>query len=446
MKKSIKKITALTKRKGFVYPSSLIYGGFSSTYDFGPRGVALKNNLKNEWWKEMTRCQDDVVGLDSSIIMNPKIWQASGHLSKGFADKLSECKDCHKRFKDLEEDGKSTEKCPDCGGDLMEPRDFNLMMKTFVGPVEDDATTAYLRAETCQGIFVNFKNVMDSMRVDLPFGIAQIGKSFRNEITPGNFIFRMREFEQMEMQWFCNKKEADEFFEFWLKQRLEWYEKMGIDMEKIRKNEIGEDERAHYARRQVDIEYKFPFGWGEIEGIHNRGDWDLSNHSKHSDEDLMVDGDYPWVIETSIGVERSFLAFLVDSYEELESGRSNDAESKEVVLKLDPKLSPTKVAVFPLLKNKKKLTKKAKLIFEEIKKEFDAVYDETGSIGKRYRRQDEVGTPLCVTVDFDSLEDDSVTVRERDSMEQIRVSEKELKKVVRRFMEGEEFGKLGKKA
>ncbi len=443
MQKTVKKIISLTKRKGFVFPSSLIYGGFSSTYDFGPRGVELKRNLKNEWWKEMTKKQKDVVGLDSSIIMNPEIWQASGHLSKGFADKLSECKDCHKRFKDLEEDGKDIEECPSCGGELMEPRDFNLMMKTFVGPVEDDATTAYLRAETCQGIFVNFKNVMDSMRVDLPFGIAQVGKSFRNEITPGNFIFRMREFEQMEMQWFCKEEDADEFFEFWLEQRLKWYERMGIDMDKIRKNEIGEEERAHYARRQVDIEYKFPFGWGEIEGVHNRGDWDLSNHSKHSNEDLAVDGEYPWVIETSIGVERSFLAFLTDAFEELEDGRDDSSDRTEKILRFDRKLAPTKVAVFPLLKNKKELVEKAQEVFGQIREDFATVYDETGSIGKRYRRQDEVGTPLCVTVDFDSLEDNSVTIRERDSMKQIRVDINNLNDIVEKFLNGEKFIDLG---
>ena len=438
MEELTKKIISLTKRKGFVYPSSLIYGGFSSTYDFGPRGAALKKNLKEEWWKEMTRERTDVVGLDSSIVMNPKIWEASGHLSKGFADKLSECKSCHNRFKDLEDE----KECPSCGGELMAPRDFNLMMKTFVGPVEEKATTAYLRAETCQGIFVNFKNVTDSMRVDLPFGIAQIGKSFRNEITPGNFIFRMREFEQMEMQWFCKEDEADEFFDFWLDQRLKWYEKMGMDMDKIRKNEIGEEERAHYAKRQVDIEYKFPFGWGEIEGIHNRGDWDLSNHSKHSDEDLAVDGDYPWVIETSVGVERAFLAFLVDAFDELDEGRDDSSQRTEKVLRLSRRLAPTKVAVFPLLKNKPKLVEKAKEVFEGLQDKFDCVYDETGSIGKRYRRQDEVGTPLCVTVDFDSLEDNSVTIRDRDSMEQIRVSIDRLEAVIEDYLDGEDLDGL----
>lgn len=441
MQDSIKKIISLTKRKGFVFPSSLIYGGFSSTYDFGPRGVVLKKNLKDEWWKEMTR-REKVLGLDSSIIMNPKVWEASGHLSKGFADELSECKDCHKRFKDLEEEGKSTKECPSCGGELMEPRDFNLMMKTFVGPVEDSATTAYLRAETCQGIFVNFKNVVDSMRVDLPFGIAQIGKSFRNEITPGNFIFRMREFEQMEMQWFCKKDKADKFFDYWLEERLNWYEKMGMNMDKIRKNEIGEDERAHYAQRQVDIEYKFPFGWGEIEGIHNRGDWDLSNHSKHSEEDMAIDGEYPWVIETSVGVERAFLAFLTDAYDELEDGRDKDSQKTEKVLRLDRKLAPTKVAVFPLLKNKEELVSKAEDIFSDLQKSFDCVYDETGSIGKRYRRQDEVGTPLCVTIDFDTLEDDSVTIRDRDTMEQIRVSIDDLKATIRDYLAGKPLESL----
>ncbi len=435
MEKSIKEIISLTKRKGFVYPSSLIYGGFSSSYDFGPRGVLLKKNLKEEWWNEMTRNRDDVFGLDASIIMNPKTWEASGHLSKGFADKLSECKKCHKRFKDLEND----QKCPECKGELTPPREFNLMMKTFIGPVEDDAAVTYLRAETCQGIFVNFKNVMNSMRADLPFGIAQIGKSFRNEITPGNFIFRMREFEQMEMQWFCKKEDADNFFEFWLDKRLKWYEGLGIDMKKLRKVEVGEEERAHYAKRQVDIEYLFPFGWGEIEGIHNRGDWDLKTHSDHSGEDFSIEGEFPWVIETSVGVERSLLAFLVDSYTRLDDGRDESSDRKETVLKIDRRLAPTKVAVFPLLKNKKELVDKAKEVFSEIKKEFDAVYDETGSIGKRYRRQDEVGTPFCITIDFDTIEDNTVTVRERDTMNQMRVEIENLGKKIKEFMNNGDF-------
>lgn len=431
----MKDIISLAKRKGFVYPSSLIYGGFSSSYDFGPRGVLLKSNLKKMWWDEMTKKNDHIFGLDASIIMNPQVWKASGHLSKGFADKLTECKNCHKRFKDLDD----VKKCPQCGGELTPPREFNLMMKTFIGPVEDDASVSYLRAETCQGIFINFKNVMESMRANLPFGIAQIGKSFRNEITPGNFIFRMREFEQMEMQWFCKKQKANNFFEFWLKKRLKWYENFGIDMRKIRTVEVGKAKRAHYAQRQIDIEYLFPFGWGEIEGIHNRGDWDLKTHSLHSEEDFKGDGEYPWVIETSAGVERIFLAFLVDSYKQLESSRNQKLEKKEVVLKIDRRLAPTKVAVFPLLKNKEDLVKKAKEIFSKVKTNFDAIYDETGSIGRRYRRQDEVGTPFCITIDFDTLKDNTVTIRERDTMDQIRINVNNLENKLCKFFKGEDF-------
>jgi len=282
------KIVSLCKRRGFIFQSSEIYGGFGSCYDFGPLGVEMKNNIKKAWWEEMTRFHENIVGLDAAILMSPRVWEASGHLTAGFADELVECKKCHHRFrKDLLEKNK----CPDCGSQLTEPRKFNLMMKTFVGPLEDEASVTYLRAETCQGIYVNFLNVLNSSRLKIPFGVAQIGKAFRNEITPGNFIYRTREFEQMELQWFCHPQEADKFFEYWKEARARWYLDLGIKKENLRTIEIPPEKRAHYAKKQVDIEYKFPFGWQEIEGIHNRGDWDLSNHSKHSSQDLKYAGE-----------------------------------------------------------------------------------------------------------------------------------------------------------
>jgi glycyl-tRNA synthetase len=334
MEDLMQKIVSFTKRRGFVFQSSEIYGGFGSCYDFGPLGVELKNNIKKAWWKEMVRNRKDVAGLDSSILMSPKVWEASGHLTAGFADELVECKKCHHRFrKDLLEKNK----CPDCGGELTEARKFNLMMKTFVGPVEDESSLTYLRPETCQGIYVNFKNVLDSYQMKLPFGIAQIGKAFRNEITPKDFIYRTREFEQMEMQWFCNPKETDKFFDYWLEQRLNWYYSLGVDKKNIKTYEVPKKELAHYAKRAVDILYKFPFGWKEIEGVHNRGDWDLSNHAKHSGADLKYEGYYPHIIETSVGADRSLFAFLLDAYSEVKGGRTRTTESAkevEAVLKL----------------------------------------------------------------------------------------------------------------
>jgi glycyl-tRNA synthetase len=432
MENLMEKIVSLCKRRGFVFPSSEIYGGFSSCYDYGPLGVEMKNNIKKLWWDEMTKNHENIVGLDASILMSPKVWQASGHLSAGFADVLVECKNCHKRFR---EDELKEKKCPECGGNLTEPRKFNLMMKTFVGPVEEEASTAYLRAETCQGIYVNFKNVLNSMRLKIPFGICQIGKAFRNEITPRDFLYRMREFEQMEMQWFCHPKDADKFFEFWLNERLKWLQSLGLKKENLRIYEVPEKERAHYARRQVDIEYKFPFGWKEIEGIHNRGDWDLSNHSKHSGEDLRYFDEktkeryFPFIIETSIGVDRLFFALLCNAYEEVKGGRTKTTKPTkevEILLRLDKRVAPVKVAVLPLIKNKPELVKKAKEIYQILKIHFVSQYDEVGSIGRRYRRQDEIGTPFCVTVDFDTLKDETVTVRDRDTMEQERVKIEDL--------------------
>jgi len=444
------KIVSLSKRRGFIFPSSEIYGGFGSCYDFGPLGVEMKNNIKKVWWDEMTKKQENIVGLDASILMRPEVWKASGHLTAGFADELVECKKCHHRFR---KDFLEEKKCPDCGGGLTEPKKFNLMMKTFVGPVEDEAAVTYLRAETCQGIYVNFLNVLNSMRLKIPFGICQIGKAFRNEITPGNFIYRVREFEQMEMQWFCHPKEADKLFDYWKKERINWYLNLGIKKENLRAIEVPKKERAHYAKRQVDIEYKFPFGsprfggeagWNEIEGIHNRGDWDLSNHSKHSGEDLRYFDEetkeryHPHIIETSVGVDRSFLVFLIDAYQEIKGGRTKTTEATkeiEVLLKLDKKLAPTKVAVLPLVRNKPKLIKKAKEVFKLLKPHFIVQYDELGSIGRRYRRQDEIGTIFCLTYDFQSLKDNTLTIRDRNTMKQERVKVKDLVKVLKEKLE-----------
>lgn len=448
------KIVSLCKRRGFIFQSSEIYGGFSSCYDFGPLGVEMKNNVKKAWWEEMTRFHENIVGLDAAILMSPGIWEASGHLTAGFADELVECKKCHHRFrKDFLEKGEennessslpSVRECPDCGGQLTEPRKFNLMMKTFVGPVEDEASLTYLRAETCQGIYVNFLNVLNSSRLKIPFGIAQIGKAFRNEITPGNFIYRTREFEQMELQWFCHPKEADKFFEYWRKTRMKWYLTLGIKKENLRFKEVPKEELAHYAKSAVDIEYKFPFGWKEVEGIHNRGDWDLSNHSKYSGQDLRYFDEekkekyFPYIIETSVGADRSFLAFLVDAYCEVKGGRTTTTKAvkeEEVILRLDKKLAPVKLAVLPLVKNKPELTQKAKKIYEFLKPNFTCQYDELGSIGRRYRRQDEIATPFCLTVDFETLKQEDVTCRDRDTMGQKRIRISDLVKVIKEKLE-----------
>jgi len=420
------KIISLCKRKGFIFPSSEIYGGFKGVYDFGPLGLELKENIKENWRRNMKEVEG-IVPFDSGILMNPKIWQASGHLSAGFADELVECKKCHKRFR-IDELKKNF--CPQCGGEVTDPRNFNLMMKTFIGPVEDENNISYFRPETCQGIFINFLNILNSQRLKLPFGVIQIGKSFRNEVNPKNYIFRTREFEQMEMEWFCSPKEADKWFDFWLERRLKWYEKMGISKDKIKAREVSEEEKAHYARRQIDIEYHFPFGWKEIEGIHNRGDWDLKNHSKHSGEELKYEDYYPYIIETSIGVERSLFAFLHEFYEEVEGGRTKTTKSvkeSEVLLRFPKELAPIKIAVLPLLKNKEKLVGKAEEVYNFLKPYFEVQYDEKGSIGRRYRRQDEIGTLFTLTIDFESLNNNDLTVRDRDTMKQERVEIKNLK-------------------
>jgi len=431
------KIISLCKRRGFIFQSSEIYGGFGSCYDFGPLGVEMKNNIKLAWWDEMIKNHENIVGLDAAILMNPRVWQASGHLTAGFADELVECRLCHKRFK-LDEI--KDKKCPECGGELMAPRKFNLMMKSFVGPVEEEAAVTYLRAETCQGIYVNFENILNSMRLKIPFGVAQIGKAFRNEITPGDFIFRTREFEQMEMQWFCHPKNAKKYFDFWQKERLKWYLNLGIKKENLRIKEVPEKERPHYAKQALDLEYKFPFGWKEIEGIHNRGDWDLSNHSKYSGKDFgYVDEGtkekyFPYIIETSAGADRSFLAFLIDAYTEVKGGRTKTTRATketEILLKLHKDLAPIKVAVLPLVRNKPELVKKTKEIYQMLKPNFMCQYDESGSIGRRYRRQDEIATIAVVTIDFETLEKEDVTIRERDTMKQKRVKILDLTNVLK---------------
>jgi len=428
------KIISLCKRRGIIFPSSEIYEGFGGVYDFGPLGVELKNNLKKVWWEEMINKHKDIVGLDAAVLMNPRVWQASGHLSAGFADELLECKDCRKRFKLDEIQHPMLSVCPECGGKLSEPRKFNLMIKTFIGPVENEAAVAYLRPETCQGIYINFLNVMNSMRLKIPFGMVQIGKAFRNEINPKNFIFRTREFEQMEMEWFCRPKEANKYFDYWKEERLKWYYNLGIKKENLRAKEIPEEKRAHYAKRQIDIEYHFPFGWGEIEGVHNRGDWDLKNHSEYSGKDLSYteeggDKYYPYIVETSVGVERSLFAFLSEAYQEVKGGRTTTTESAkavEILLKLPKSLAPIKVAALPLVRNKPELVKKAKEVYQLLKPHFVCQYDEIGSIGRRYRSQDEIGTCLCLTVDFESLKQDDLTIRNRDTMKQERVKIKDL--------------------
>ncbi|MEK7562544.1 MAG: glycine--tRNA ligase [Patescibacteria group bacterium] len=423
----MEKIVSLCKRRGFVFPGSEIYGGLAGIYDYGPAGVELINNIKQAWREQMFRQHDNIFEVDSSILMQKKVWDASGHTSSGFTDPLQECKKCHHRFRADHLAEEKIKKCPDCGGELTEQKKFNLLVETHLGPVKNDSSLTYLRGETTQGIYVNYKNVKITMRADLPFGIGQIGKAFRNEITPGHFIYRMREFEQMEQQYFIEPKEADQYFDSWKKERMQWYLHLGMKEENLRFRPHAKDELAHYARLAEDIEYRFPFGWHEIEGIHNRGDWDLSRHSKFSGEDLSeTDKDtkkkfYPYVIETSAGADRLALAFLVDAYRE---------EKDRVVLSLDPKLTPFKVAVFPLLKNKPELVAKAKEVYNMLKKEFRVAFDDRGNIGKRYYSQDEIGTPFCITVDFESLENDTVTLRNRDTMKQERIKISELAKKI----------------
>ena len=423
---SIDTIVNLCKRRGIVFPSSEIYGGLRSAWDWGPLGIELKRNVKNEWWKAVVHMRDDVVGLESSILMSPKVWEASGHVAT-FTDPLVECTNCHKRFRADHVD--LNKACPNCGQTetWTEARQFNLMFKTHMGPVEDSAHVVYLRPETAQGMFVDFMTVQQTTRKRIPFGIAQQGKSFRNEITPGNFVFRTREFEQMEMEFFVKPGTDEEWHKYWLDERMNWYLDLGIDKDNLRLRKHDVDELSHYAKDTYDIEYDFPqMGWSELEGIANRTDFDLKAHAAHSGEDLSYydpDTDerfVPYVIEPAVGVERPTFAFLIDAYREEEAPNASGKLEKRNVLRIDKRLAPYKVAVLPLSKNVD-LAPPAENLAAEVRKHFVCDFDVTGSIGKRYRRQDEVGTPYCVTFDFDSLEDNQVTVRDRDSMEQERI-------------------------
>jgi glycyl-tRNA synthetase len=442
------KVVNLAKRRGFVFPSSEIYGGFAGFYDYGPVGAEMINNIKKEWWKEIVHDNLDIVGINGTIITHPKVWEASGHVT-GFIEYLIECKKCKESFRadHLIEDTlkirtdslkdkefakiikENNLKCPKCKGELGEIKEYNSMFTTQVG-LGEKSIRSFLRPETAQLIYLNFKNVLDTSRQKIPFGIAQIGKAFRNEISPRDFLFRMREFEQMEMQYFVREKDSGKFFEKWQKKRMEWYLKLGIKKENIRFREHNKNELAHYAKKAIDIEYNFDFGWKEIEGIHNRGDWDLSQHEKFSKKNLKYSDEetkekfIPWIIETSAGVDRAFLIFLVDAYHEEEI-----KGEKRIVLKLNPKIAAYKVAVFPLV-SKNGLPKKSREVYENLRTSFPCFYDEKGSIGRRYRRMDEIGTPFCVTIDHQTLEDDTVTIRDRDSTDQIRVKIDELIKVL----------------
>ena len=437
MDKTIEKIVALCKRRGFVFQSSDIYGGFSAVYDYGPLGIELKNNISQLWWKEMTQAHENIVGLDSGILMHPKIWEASGHTG-AFNDPLVDCKQCKSRFRadEFSEEYKyinwKETQCRKCGttGMLTEPRQFNLMFKTSVGPVEEKGTDAFLRPETAQGIYVNYQLVQGAMRTKIPFGIAQIGKAFRNEIIARNFIFRTREFEQMEMQYFVKPGSDDKTMVEWKTKRYDFYfEKLGITKSKLRFHEHQNNELAHYAKEAWDIEYEFPFGWSEIEGIHNRTDFDLKRHQEFSGKNLSYfdqpknEKFLPYIIETSAGLNRMLLTVLSDSYWE-------DIENNRVVMKLDPRIAPIKAVICPLVK-KDGLPEKARMIVEKLKPHFKIIYDQQGSIGKRYYRQDEAGTPFGITIDHQSLDDNSVTVRYRDSQKQERISEDKILNLIK---------------
>ncbi len=415
---SLDTVVSLCKRRGFIFQSSEIYGGIGSLYDYGPVGVELKRNVKDQWWKSMVRDREDVVGIDASILMHPNVWVASGHVDS-FTDPLAECKGCHRRHRsDLLE----ADECPDCGGELSDPRHFNLMFRTHIGPVEGDENIVYLRPETAQAMFVDFDNVVNSSRVRIPFGIAQQGKSFRNEITPGNFTFRTREFEQMEMEYFCEPGTDEDWHRYWIDFSMDWFSDLGIRRSKLRVREHEADELPHYSKGSADVEFLFPWGWGELETISNRTDYDLKAHIEKSGKDLSYYDQpnnkryVPYVVEPAMGADRSALAFLVDAYDEEEVNNE-----KRVVLRFHPSIAPYQIAILPLSRNAK-LTPKAREVYDIARSRFSTQYDETQSIGRRYRRQDEIGTPLCVTVDFETVEsDDSVTIRHRDTMEQVRV-------------------------
>ncbi len=436
------KIVSLAKRRGFVFPGSEIYGGFANTWDYGPLGVELKNNIKQLWWKRFVQDRSDIFGLDAAILMNPKVWEASGHV-QGFNDALVDCKKCKQRIRadhliedalDIKVEGKTLAemaqiisenklKCPNCGGlEMTEPRKFNLLFKTFVGTVEDAKSSAYLRGETAQAMFVNFLNVVDTMRPKLPFGLAQIGKAFRNEITPGNFIFRTLEFEQMEIEYFIKPEEWQKWFEVWQQEMQQWLVEIGIEGANVRWREHAPEELSHYSKRTADVEYQFPMGFKELYGLAYRTDFDLVQHAKYSRKSLEYFDTkqnkklIPHVIEPTFGVDRTVLALLAEAYTE-----EKVKDGSRVVLKFHPNVAPVKVAIFPLARNKPELVDLARKIFDQLKGKYRAMYDDTGSIGKLYRRQDEIGTPFCLTVDFDSLTDGAVTVRDRDTMKQERV-------------------------
>lgn len=433
---SLEKLVSLAKRRGFIFPGSEIYGGLAGTWDYGPLGVLLKQNIKKEFWLEMTRNHSDIVGIDAAILMNPKVWEASGHV-EAFTDPLVECKTCHSRLRaDQEEEIKSHEKNHNGKKvDWTEPRKFNLLVEAKLGIVEDAKTKVYLRGEITQGVHVNFKNILSSTRLAIPFGVIQIGKAFRNEINPGNFTFRSREFEQMELQYYIKPedKESKKWYEYWKEERMKWYLKLGMKKENLRLRQHEEDEKAHYAKDAWDIEYNSPFGWKEFEGIHHRGDWDLRRHQEYSGQDMTYfdsnssEKYLPYIIETSGGVDRAALFFLLDAFCE---------EGDRVILKLHSKLAPYKAAVFPLLANKPDLVKKAKSIFDDLKQKLEVDWDDRGNIGKRYFAQDEIGTPYCITVDFQTLEDDTVTIRDRDSAKQIRVKTTDLQSNIEKKLRG----------
>lgn len=411
------KIVSLCKRRGFIFQSSGIYGGINGCWDFGPLGVELKRNIKNDWWYFFVHLRDDMLGLDASIIMHPAVWKASGHVD-AFHDILVDCKSCKKRFR---QDHLEGDRCPDCGGELTEPRAFNSMLRTRLGVSDDTAVETYLRPETCQAIFVDFKEIVSSSRVKLPFGIAQIGKAFRNEVNPRNFIFRSREFEQMEIEYFCRAEEEQQWFEHWQEQIWTWFTSVGLKENKLRWYEHKKEDLAHYSKRTADVEYEFPFGWGELQGLANRGTYDLTQHMKHSGKDLSFfdpetqEHIIPTVIEPSAGVDRVALALLCDAYDEDVVGGET-----RVVLRLHPRMAPIKAGVFPLVK-KDGLAELAQDLEKRLRRKFTTFYDAAGAIGRRYRRMDEIGTPYCITVDYETKENGTVTVRDRDTTEQIRM-------------------------
>lgn len=425
MSDKLEKVVSLCKRRGFIFPGSEIYGGLANSWDYGPLGVELKNNIKQLWWKMFVQSRDDMVGIDAAIIMNPKVWEASGHIS-GFSDPLVECKKCHNRFRSDQIEGK----CSVCGSkEFTEPKQFNLLFPIRLGSTEDSSATSYLRGEIAQAMFVNFKNVLDSTRVKLPFGIASQGKAFRNEITPGNFIFRTREFNLMEFEYFVHEKDWEKWFEYWRKEMHTWLKELGVDPANVHESEIPDGERAHYSKRTIDFDYDYPFGCKELYGLAYRTDFDLKNHIEKSGQDLSYTDPetgekfVPHVVEPTFGLDRSVLVALLEAYNE---------EEERTVLKLPVKLAPYKAAVFPLLKNKPELVAKAKEIYDSLRQEFSVAWDDRGNIGKRYYSQDEIGTPVCVTIDFQTLEDGTVTTRDRDTMKQERVKIEEIVEYIKK--------------